>query len=67
MLTVNKDNVLDLEPSDSRKIKYHEAKVEDKWRIDVVRELIEVKHGTLQVENINFDEATDIIECLCID
>ena len=67
MLSVNKDNVLDLEPNDSRKVKYNEAKEEDKWRIDIVKELIEVKNGTLQVENITFEEATDILETLCID
>ena len=67
MLAVNKDNVLDLEPSDSGKIKYHEVKDEDKWKIDMVKELIEVKNETLQVENINIDEALFILETLCID
>ena len=67
MLAVNKDNVLDLEPGDSSKMKYHEAKEEDRWKIDILKELIEVKNGTLQVENLTIDEASFIIENLCID
>ena len=66
MLAVNKDNVLDLEPSDSNKIKYNEAKEEDRWKIDILKELIEVRNGTLQVETLTNDEASAIIEDLCI-
>ena len=41
--------------------KYREAKEEDRCKINIVKELIEVKNGTLHVETITIDEASDIL------
>ena len=56
LLLVNKSNVNDLLSTDSAQIQYREENPGNKWKIDLVKEIIEVRNDKLQVENIHVDE-----------
>ena len=53
-----------LVPNDALKVKYHAVKDEDKWKVNLVKEIIEIKQGTLDA-NLENDEIEDILEHLC--
>ena len=37
----------------------------DVWKINIVKELIQTKHGEMHVDNLNGDEIDDLIVSLC--
>ena len=49
---------------DSKSVQYHPVKEDDKWKVNCVKELIDVLHGDL---SINFDrkDVEQMIEALC--
>ena len=53
-----------LTESDAMKVKYHEVKKEDEWKVKFVNEIIEVKQGTLDI-GLENSEIEDILEHLC--
>jgi hypothetical protein len=67
LLLVNKSDVDDLVPEDSSKIQYRPEDKENIWKIRMVKELIEVRNGTLQVDNFNEDEIKEVLDSLCVD
>ena len=67
LLLVNKSDVDDLVPEDSSKIQYRPEDEENTWKIRMVKELIEVRNGTLQVDNFNKDEINEVLDSLCVD
>jgi hypothetical protein len=67
LLLVNKSDVDDLVPEDSSKIQYRPEDEENTWKIRMVKELIEVRNGTLQVDNFNEDEIKEVLDSLCVD
>ena len=64
---MNKGNVNDLLSTDSAQIQYQEENPGNKWKIDLVKEIIEVRNDKLQVENIHDDELEDILHYLCVE
>ena len=67
LLLVNKGNVNNLLPTDSAQIQYREENPDNKWKIDLVKEIVEVRNDKLQVENIHDDELKDILHYLCVE
>ena len=63
-LLLKKDNQQKLHPIDARDITYCPVENENQWRIDFLRELIDLKHGDLTV-GLNSDEIDEIIEDIC--
>ena len=51
-----------LSATDAMKVKYHEVK-DDEWKVKLVREIIEVKQGTLDA-GLENSEIGDILEHL---
>ena len=47
MLVMGKSRIDDLEPDDACNIEYNPVKDENKWKIEVARELLEVQYGSL--------------------
>ena len=45
---------------------YHTVDDDEKWKIDLVKELIDVRHDELTVEGLDMDELEEILEYLCI-
>ena len=44
---------------------YSEVSNEDKWKIEMVKEITNVQFGSLHVENFSYDEIEDIKNYLC--
>ena len=47
LLLTNQLNIDDLDPSVAEKIDYHMIEEQDEWRIPMVKELMEIKHGSI--------------------
>ena len=65
MLIVNKTQIDDLDPSDLINIKYFPVNEENKWKIDVIKELLEIQYGSLTLEDFKKDDIKDMINILC--
>jgi hypothetical protein len=63
-LLLNKP-ISDLSPHDAANIEFARVADEDKVRINFIKELIDVKHGNLEVEGFLDDELEPIVEYLC--
>ena len=47
LLLTNQLNIDDLDPSVAEKIDYHMIEEQDEWRIPMVKELMEIKYGSI--------------------
>ena len=63
-LLLGKDDQYKLVPSDARDINYFPVDDENRWRIDFLKELVDLKHGDLNI-GLNHDEIYEIIEDIC--
>ena len=67
MLIVNKGDVNDLSPTDSALVQYRKENSDNQWKINLVKEIIEVRNNILQVEFILEDELENILHYLCVE
>ena len=65
MLLVGKTSVDEVEKIDAENIEYHPIKSEDLWKVDVIREILEVKCRKLEIDDFNQDNLEDILTYLC--
>ena len=65
MLLVGKSSVDDVNKVDVEKIEYFPVKETDSWRVDAIREIIEVKNKVLDVEDFLLEELEAILDHLC--
>ena len=65
MLLFNKNNIDDIDEKDVIEYVYAPVDKKDEWRIQILKELIDVKNGELQLENICTEEVDNLIEALC--
>ena len=65
MLIVGKTDIEDLNPLDAENIEYCAVNGENQWKIDVAKELIEVRSGTLQLDNFSFKEVEQMLSITC--
>ena len=65
MLLVNKTSIEELNPTDAENISYHIANEKDEWRINVAKELLQVKAGDLEIEGFDYKEIKDMTELIC--
>ena len=54
-----------LSPNDAEIVVYEEADDSVKYRVDYVKELIDIRSGILEVEGFNEEELNLILEFLC--
>ena len=66
LLLTDKTDIQDLLPADLSNLKYHPIQNEDKWKISILQEILEIKHGNLGVDDFNYDELDEIVEFLCV-
>ena len=64
MLLTEKNKIDDLKAGNVD-FAYHTVKEADKWKIDFVKELIDVKNDDLNVAGMYNDELEEILEYLC--
>ena len=65
MLLVGKTSVDEVEKIDAENIEYHPIKSEDLWKVDVIREILEVKSRKLEIDDFNQDNLEEILTYLC--
>ena len=65
MLLVGKSSVDDVKKVDVEKIEYFPVKETDSWKVDAIREIIEVKNKVLDVEDFLLEELEAILDHLC--
>ena len=61
----SKDDISELVPSDIDQMVYRPVDPNDEWRLNMLKELIDVKWGQAVVENLSDSEIDDIIEDIC--
>ena len=66
LLLANKSCVDMLRKSDVQDISYHQAVETEKWRVDLINELIDTREGKLMFDGITDDEVNEMINHLCI-
>ena len=65
MLLTGKDNIEQVKELDVADVDYAPVIQEDLWKIQMVMELIDVRDGQLQLENLSNEELEDTLEYLC--
>ena len=65
MLLVNKTAIDTLVPNDAMDIKYHEISEADAYKVNLVKELTDVKFGEAFVEGFSRKELDSILSYLC--
>ena len=66
MLETGKTNVDQLNDVGIENIEYHPVSDEDKWKILVIKECIDVKYGRLNIDGFSSEELEEISSHLCI-
>jgi hypothetical protein len=64
MLLTEKNRIGDLKAGNVD-FAYHTVNEADEWKIDFVKELIDVKNDNLNVAGMDLDEIEEILEYLC--
>ena len=65
ILLIDKEDISKLVPNDANEIKFEPIKEDDEWKLDIVKELVDVKWGEASLENLSMDEVNDILENIC--
>ena len=64
LLLLNKEDFRDIDQYDPLSLDYHQVSDSDQWRIGLLTELIEAKHGNLRIE-LEDQEIDLIITDIC--
>ena len=65
MLKIKAFQIQSLKPSDVS-YKYRDIPVEEYFRVDFIKEIIEVRNNGLEVPGFSKDELDDIMQHLCV-
>ena len=60
MIESGKDNINQLENGSNDDIEYHPVSDDVKWKIPIIKEIIDVKHGRMNVDRFSFEELDEI-------
>ena len=66
LLQTDKACVHELLKNDVKDIEYHPVPTKEKWKVDVLKELIENRDGSLVIEGFDDEELSQMINYLCI-
>ena len=66
MLELGKTNIDQLNNVGIDNIEYQPVKNEDKWKISVLKECIDVKHGRMNIDGFTSEELEEIVSHLCV-
>ena len=66
MLLSGKTRVEEVDQSDATKLKYHQLNDDEEWKVVTNKELIDVKYGRKELENLNYHEIKLTIDRLPI-
>ena len=65
LLSTKKSRVDDLSVADVEDVKYHQLDDSEKWKVPLIKELIDAKHGRIDIENLSFEEIDETLDFLC--
>ena len=65
MMLLGKTSVEAVEKNDINEIEYFPISKEDSWKIDIIKEIIEVKSRNVEIDNFEEDELDNILTHLC--
>ena len=65
MLLVGKTSVNDVTRKDADKIDYFQMDVKDLWKVDFIKEIINVKSKKANIDNFNREELETVLTYLC--
>ena len=65
MLLLGKVNIDAIKITDIENFEYAAVLPENKWKVDMVKEIIETRADQFNVENFTEEELDDILEHLC--
>ena len=65
MLLLGKVKIDDIKIRDIDNFEYAAVLPDDKWKVDMVKEIIEIGADQLNVENFSEEELEEILEYLC--
>ena len=66
LLMTDKSNVRDLAPNDVDNMEYHPLPEGEKWKLSIIKEIIENKNGNMNIDNLTEEELDNTLEYLCI-
>ena len=65
MLLFNKNSIDEIEEKDIIEYVYAPVESHDEWKLQMIKELIDVKNKELEIENLSKEEVDHMIEYLC--
>ena len=65
MLLLDQTNIEDLCPEDHNLVKYNEIPEEEIWRVNIIKELVDVNWGECVVDGFSRDEICYIMGYAC--
>ena len=60
-----KDTIEEIDIHDIKKLNYHKVTDENAWKIELVKEITEIKNHQLSINEFSMEEITDILKNLC--
>ena len=65
LLLTKKNTIDELSKDDATALHYHEVDPKDAWKINMIKEITDVKFNQLEVQNFTNDELEEIMSFLC--
>ena len=65
MLLTGKTSVYDVTKMDADKIEYFNMEKKDLWKVDIIKEIIDVKSKIANIDNFNTEELETVLTYLC--
>ena len=59
------DDIDDLKPNSCDDLLFHKVPPGEDWRINLIREIIDVKYDERNIENLDAEEIDEILEFVC--
>ena len=65
LLLTEKDTIEEISIHDIKNLKYHKVTDENAWKIELVKEITEIKNHQLSLNEFSMEEITDILKDIC--
>ena len=65
LLLTDKDTIEEIRIHDIKNLKYHKVMDENAWKIELVKEITEIKNHQLSLNEFSMEEITDILKDIC--
>ena len=65
MLLLNKASIEDLKPNDTNEIEYRQIPETERWKLDMVKEITDIKFGVQTLESFPHEELDIILDHIC--